>query len=236
MKILALDLESSYLLSGTWGIWQQNISLNQLFDYGSVICYSYKWLGQKEIYYHRWDEDDFLEHIHQALSESDAVLTYNGARFDLPMLNREFIKTGMRPPPPYTHIDLLKTVKKQFRFPSNKLQHVCQELGLGSKVSHEGFDLWVKCLAGDERAWQVMKKYNQGDVKLLEKLYHKLKPWISNHPSELNGCPRCGSNHLQQRGYRTTTSGVSYKRFVCVDCGAWSSDRVSEFKTEKKAI
>ncbi len=34
---------------------------------------------------------------------------YNGNRFDIPMLNKEFLEAGMPPPSPAKHIDLLQT-------------------------------------------------------------------------------------------------------------------------------
>jgi hypothetical protein len=77
----------------------------------------------------------------------------------------------------------LKVVRQHFRFPSNKLDYVAQELGLGSKEKHEGFELWVKCMQRDLAAWQKMEKYNIQDVILLEKLYTTLLPWIISTPS-----------------------------------------------------
>lgn len=224
MKILSLDLETMFSTVGTFGLFNQNIGINQILEDGHVICYAYKWLDEKDITFKRKEDQDFLTNIHEALTESDAILTYNGKRFDLPHLNREFVKAGLRPPAPYKHIDLLDTVKKQFRFPSNKLQHVAKELGIGSKVSHEGFELWVKCLEGNEAAWRTMEKYNIQDVKLLEKLYHRIKPWIKDHPNSMSGCPQCGSSHLQSRGVVRSKSST-YKRFYCVDCGTWSREK-----------
>ena len=78
---------------------------------------------------------------HDLLSEADVVVHYNGDKFDLPHLNREFVESGLGPPAPYASIDLLKTVKRKFRFPSNKLDYVVQKLRLGAKVSTGGYDL-----------------------------------------------------------------------------------------------
>mgnify|MGYP001183356513 CR=1 FL=1 len=238
MKILALDIENSYLLSGTWGIWNQNVGLEQLFDNGKVLCYSAKWLGKKDMMFAKHTEPYFLSSIHALLDEADAVLTYNGKKHDIPMLNREFIKAGMTPPSPYKQIDLLETMKKVFKFPSNKLQHVSDELGIGQKLKHEGFELWVKCLQEDKAAWATMKKYNMQDVKLLEKLYWKVQPWVGQHPNHnLYGntgvCPKCGGKHLQLRGKYVTQTGV-YSRLHCQDCGSWSRTRFTEVEKDAR--
>ena len=76
-----------------------------------------------------------------------------------------------------------------------------------------------------------MVTYNKHDVKLLEGVYEKLKPWITNHPNvniltnKQNSCPKCGSNHLQQRGYSTALVGKK-PRYHCQSCGGWSSGKI----------
>jgi DNA polymerase elongation subunit (family B) len=170
-----------------------------------------------------------LEYMHALLEEADAVVHYNGARFDIPTLNKEFVLEGMTPPAPFKQIDLMRTVKRQFRFPSNKLDYVCGALGLGTKVEHKGHKLFIECMDGDPRAWKIMKRYNKQDVVILERLYYALLPWIYNHPNynqftKLGAkpvCVNCGGKHLQSRG-TSKTKAYEYDRYQCVDCGAWS--------------
>ena len=138
------------------------------------------------------------------LDAADAVVHYNGTKFDIPTINREFIEYGFGPPSPYKHIDLLFTVKRRFRFQSNKLEFVAKKLKIGKKMEHEGHQLWIDCTINhDSSAWAKMREYNRQDVLLTEKLYDKLLPWIQSHPNhnlysdgtkEL--CPQCGNPHL----------------------------------------
>lgn len=231
MDILLLDIETAPMLADVWGLFNQNIGLNQLRDGGGLLCFSWKWLGEDAEYIrfmsdHEHGMERMLGVIHAQLAVADAVVTWNGDRFDLPMLNTEFIQAGLKPPAPYTSIDLLKTVKKRFRFPSNKLQYVSTALGFQGKTAHEGHGLWVKCMDGDPEAWKLMEEYNKQDVLLLEDLYWRLQPWIVNHPSraaeaDKHACPKCGSEHLQKRGYALTGQSV-YQRYQCQACGAWS--------------
>lgn len=237
-KILVLDIENSYIIGGVWGLWGVNLGIDQILDAGKVLCFASKWLGKKDITYVKHDEVHFLETIHALLDEADMVLTFNGRKHDIPLLNREFLKAGMKPPSPYKHIDLLETAKKQFKFPSNKMQHLLTELGLPNKLDHEGFKLWIKCLEDDPVAWAIMKKYNIQDVKVLEKLYNKILPWIVNHPnrsmySNSTVCPNCGGKHLTSRGYYRTQVGL-YRRLVCGDCGHWSRTRFTETDKETR--
>jgi DNA polymerase III epsilon subunit-like protein len=221
-------------------LFNQFHSIDKILQAGQVLCWAAKFVGSKEVKFARHDEPHFLTAIHAMLDEADAVITYNGKSFDVPHLNREFLRNGMAPPSPFKHVDLFLTVKKQFNFPSNKLAYVAKELGIGEKTEHEGFPLWIKCAAGDKNAWAKMRKYNLQDVILTEKLYHKLLPWVSGLPNRaLYGssnnpvCPVCGSTHIQQRGYYRTNTQM-YKRFQCQSCKAWGRSRFTEVAKEQR--
>lgn len=229
MKILLLDLETSPMTAHTWGLWKQDISLKQILASTEVICFGAKWYGKKQVVFksvHHHGKEEMLKSIHDLMNEADAVVGWNSAAFDVKHLKREFLEAGMTPPSPAKDIDLMKVVKSQFRFPSNKLDYVAQRLGVGAKVQHSGFDLWIRCMAGENKAWAEMKKYQIQDVELLVELYEKLLPWIPSHPSVglFEGiddvCTNCASSNLRQDGIYVGTTG-SYDRFQCEDCGKW---------------
>jgi DNA polymerase elongation subunit (family B) len=236
MKILLLDIETAPNTAYVWGLWKQNISISQIVDSSSMLCWAAKWLDEPEVMFSSilMGKKGMLKEIHKLLDQADAVVHYNGSRFDIPTLNKEFLEAGMSPPSPYAQIDLLRTARQQFRFPSNKLDYVGQALKLGKKVKHEGFELWIKCMNKDKEAWERMEEYNIQDVVLLEQVYHKFLPWIKNHPNKAlhdeseHSCPSCGSHKIQKRGYNVTAGG-KYQRYQCQACGTWSAER----KTEK---
>ncbi len=239
-KVLFLDVETSPNQAFVWGLYKQNIGINQMIDSSRVICWSAKWAGKSPVLYSGLNTDEHsvvIARMYELMEQADIVVTYNGDRFDLPTLKKEFLMHGLPPPAPSKSVDLYKVVKKQFRFPSNKLDYICQELGLGTKTKHTGFQLWVDCVNGDENTWKTMEKYNKQDVKLLELLYNRLTSWIGRslnsnvHGDGSNSCPACGSDHLQSRGYSVTLSGRS-KRYQCQSCGAWSKSTKSEKMTE----
>lgn len=149
MKILLLDIETAPHLAHVWGVWQQNVGMNQLLEPGYMLCWAAKWLGEKEVYFSsvRKGAGRMVKEIHQLMSEADAICTYNGNKFDLPTLNKEIFMAGLQPPAPSKSVDLLRVVKQRFRFPINKLDYVAQQLGIGAKVEHEGHELWIKCMA-----------------------------------------------------------------------------------------
>lgn len=227
VRTLLLDIETSPNLGYVWGLWDQNVGLNQLVETTDMMCFSAKWLGDPETMFfssHRDGHEQMVMDAWNLLSEADAVVHYNGRSFDIKHMNREFVTAGLGPPQPFKQIDLMLAVKKHFRFPSNKLEYVATALGLAGKEKHEGFDLWKKCLAGDPEAWARMGSYNRRDVTLLEELYARILPWISGLPNATlyggDGCPSCGSSAVEARGYAYT--GVSrFPQFHCRDCGSW---------------
>ena len=230
MKILLFDAETSPLTVYSWGLWQQNISIGQIIDSSYVMCWAAKWLGSNEMMFDsakRSGKKKMLKRLYNLLNEADAVIHYNGSKFDVPVVNKEFLLQGWSPPSSYQQIDLLKTARQRFKFPSNKLDYIAKALKVGGKTKHAGFQLWVDCIAGDTDAWNTMEEYNKNDVTLLEKVYWKLLPWIKGHPntSLYHGtpmaCPTCGSSSVVKRGFAYTQT-VKYQRYACKQCGAWS--------------
>lgn len=198
-----------------------------LIETSEVLCYAAKWYQEDEVFFdsiQNKSKKSMLKGVHKLVSEADAIVHYNGTSFDMPVLNTSFIECGFKPPAPYKNIDLLRVVRSQFKFTSNKMVHVAEKLGVGKKHDTT-FDLWVGCINNDPVAWEAMREYNIQDVTILEGMYEKLKPWIKNHPNVglyegSTVCPNCGSGHYQARGTAISSSG-SYQRYQCTDCGAW---------------
>lgn len=230
-KILLLDCETKPAKAFVWSLWDTNVPLEMLIEPGGIICVGAKWLGKKDsLFFSEWEHghESMIRAIHKLVSEADAVITYNGDAFDLPKLNGAFLIYGLTPPPPQTSIDVYKTIKKM-GFTSAKLAAVGPLLKLGSKVKHEGFRLWKGVMEGDEKAQRRMTKYCLQDVRLLERLYKVVRPFIKNHPHlgskvKSEACGACGSPKLQKRGFRRTRSFL-IQRVQCQDCGSWQDGK-----------
>lgn len=243
MKILLLDIETSPNTAHVWGLFKQSISINQIMESSYVMCWAAKWYEDDTVYFDsimKSKHKTMIGRIHKLIDEADAVLHYNGSKFDIPTLNKEFLLHGFKPPAPYKQIDLLRVSKNKFRFPSNKLDYVAQQLGLGKKTSHTGHELWIKCMAKDKEAWALMEEYNKNDVILLEKVYEKYKPWITNHPNHgtyVGGvcCPNCGGISYQRRGWAVTVAH-KYPRYQCKDCGSWFKGSLMDMDGNPKRV
>src|SRR5690606_14170778 len=222
-------------------LFKQFIGINQIVEPGRLICFAAKWLGETETHFYSEFKDGtvkMLEAAHNLLSNADVVVTYNGDRYDIKRLNNEFYTAGMSPPKPYNSIDLFKQNKGRFDFPSRTLDYLPQVSGVGNKAETGGFDLWLRCMAGEAEAWQTMEDYNRQDVALTEQVYLKMQPWLTNIPrlgmftGDAFSCPNCGGTDLTWDGY-THAFVQSYMAYKCNDCGAWA--RGSTPKGEKLA-
>lgn len=181
MKILMLDIETTPMKVYTWGLWDQNITIDQIIEPTEMLCFGARWLGSKKVIFksvHHDGKQAMLEELHKLMDEADVLVGWNSAAFDHKHINREFLENGFMPPSPVKDLDLMSITKANFQFPSNKLDYVAQALGVGAKVKHSGFSLWLRCMEGDDKAWKEMKKYQVQDVNLLIDLYYELLPWF----------------------------------------------------------
>ena len=232
-RILLVDIETFPILAHVWEVYEANAL--DVVTHSLISCFSAKWLGGKQITkalpdyagYKAGSEDDrrLVRDLWRLLDVADVVVWQNGDKFDRRKINARIIKHGMNPPSPYKTVDTLKEARRTFGFPSRKLDSMGEYLGIGRKVHTGGFLLWQKCMKGEAAAWKKFKQYCAQDVRLLEAIYLKFRPWMTSHPNvgvwaEDDCCPRCGSNKVQSRGsVRTVTT--QYQRGFCGSCGGW---------------
>ena len=238
-KILLFDIETMANRAWVWGKYEQNVIAFDLEWY--MISFAFKWLGGKQrkaraatlpnygLYKTEPENDKALcEDLWGLLDEADLVIGHNSDGFDLKKANARFLVHGLKPPTPYKSVDTLKVAKRYFKFTSNRLDDLGDVLRVGRKVQHGGFEMWKgAAFDGNMKDWRRMAKYNAQDVDLLESVYMKLLPWITQHPNlnllegTINCCPNCASSDLQKRGYSNTRVS-SWRQYQCQNCGAWS--------------
>jgi DNA polymerase elongation subunit (family B) len=242
LKTLYLDIETTPHEGTFWNLFPKYIPINQLRKPTAMLCWAAKFEGDREVIFRKQGDPDFISKVWEMLDEADAVVHYNGKAFDVKHINREFALNKLGPPSPYTQVDLLSTVRTNFKLASNKLDYVCRYFGLGNKVEHTGIELWYDCMEGDSRAWKLMEKYNRRDVVLLPKLYKFLRPWIKTHPNaglEIEStkpiCSTCSSTNVQSRGTYATKTAV-YGRFQCMNCKTWLRSRKQSKPTSDNVL
>lgn len=235
-KVLIFDIETTPLISYTWGIWEQDVI--KVKEDWYMLSFSYKWLGEKQTHvlslpdyktYKTEKKDDFqlCVDLWTLFDLADVVVAHNGASFDVKKANARFLQHELPPPQPYKIVDTKIVAKNVAKFDSNKLDDLGLLLVGEQKYKHSGFSLWLRCMAEkhDKAAWAEMCKYNKQDVVLLEKIYLRLRGWMTTHPKIFwdRPCKICNGKKFQLRGtVRTKTK--RYKRIQCQDCGTW--DRI----------
>lgn len=251
-KILILDIETSPIMASVWGLYDQNVGLEQIQADWHLLSFGAKWINSKEVIYMDQSkakdvEDDtpLLVKLHQLLNEADIVIGHNFRRFDQKKINARLIMQGFGPPSPYKIIDTLEIAKRHFAFSSNKLAFLSQHLCKFKKLEHAkfaGFKLWRQCLAGNKAAWKEMRLYNIRDIFSCEELYIKLRSWDSRHPAiglymtKDSVCPKCGSSKVEKRGFSYTAVG-KFQRVQCHGCMGWSRGAsMVNTKSERMAL
>lgn len=240
-KILFLDIETFPNVAYVWGKYQQDVI--RFKQQTCIATYAAKWhngpVFAKSLLDYRgyrpgsYDDKQLVTDLWRLFDEADIIVAHNGKSFDTKVCLGRFMVHGLKPPSPFKQVDTKEVASKLARFNSNKLDDLGQLFSFGKKIKTD-FDLWHGCINGEKASWAKMIKYNKMDVLLLEKLYNRLLPWISSHPSmavllRTDACPKCGAQKLQKRGEYATNTGV-YPRLRCMSCGGWSRGTKREFK------
>lgn len=235
-KICLLDIETSPIKAFAWEMFETNLS--HVIEPTFMLCFAYKWLGESKVHtralcdYPGYKKDKIndkalLADLWDVLDRADVIVAHNGDSFDLKKTNARFIVHGMAPPTPYKSVDTLKIARQNFKFDSNKLDNIGRYLKVGKKLAHTGMHLWLGCMDGDPASWRMMKRYNAQDVRLLEAVYERIKPWAKNHPiltaitpRKQLSCPTCLSSDVISRGFNIAKFKKT-PRFQCKGCGSW---------------
>ncbi|MGB3907545.1 MAG: ribonuclease H-like domain-containing protein [Methanomethylovorans sp.] len=119
-----------------------------------------------------------LEEIVEELPKYKALITFNGARFDLPFIKREFPEIKID----QLHIDLMYPLRRIGL--SGGLKKIEQVLGLSRSegtTGLSGFDavrLWREYERGNSRSLDLLIKYNHEDIKnlryIIDMVYDRL--------------------------------------------------------------
>ena len=179
-KVLIYDIETSPNIGWFWRSgYKQNVGPHQIIKERAVICVSYQWLGDNQVYNLTWDDkqdDRFLiEQFVEVLNESDLIVAHNGDRFDLKWLKTRALFHRIPMLPKYNQFDTLKVAKSKLYLNSNRLDYIAKFLGYEGKINTTP-DLWDKVvMKNDRKALNEMLDYCDEDVRQLTKVYNELK-------------------------------------------------------------
>lgn len=228
-RILLWDLETSPNLVTTWSLRIDGyLDPDNIVQERTILCAGWKWLHEKSVHSisikpsSPGNDRAIVAKMAKLIDSADAIVTHNGIQFDMPWLRTRAIKHGIALPPSTPHLDTKVMAARHCYFNSNKLNYLGKFLELGEKIPTQ-FSLWKKVMAGQPRAIADMAKYCRQDVRLLEAVYLKLRPYVEaklNHSLWIaGGCPTCGTGKLVGHGMRATRTQLQ-QRLRCISCGA----------------
>lgn len=249
-KILVFDIETSPIITYTWGLFDQTVGLNQIKQDWNIIAWAAKWYGDpasKVMYQDNrnaksiHDDKRLVQGLADLVNEADIVITQNGDYFDVRKLSARAIINGLDPIKRCKSTDIYKEGKRIFGFTSHRLEYISNTLNKKyKKLRHNeypGFELWKAVLDGEKRAWDVMKKYTIHDVLSTEEAYQKMQGWIRTqnlgaYYDEKLRC-RCGSTDLYKKGFVYTDMG-KYQGYKCKACGKRPKGSINLLSPEKR--
>lgn len=252
-KLGTLDIETAPIDGSVWGLFDQNIGLNQIVREWSILSFCFKPLGggKRDIVYMDTSAEadpradgELLKALWEILHDTDIVIAQNGKRFDMRKINARMILEGYAPYRPVKVLDTMLMARQVAAFTSNKLEWLSTYLSPRPKLKHKdfpGYELWAECLNGNPKAWASMRKYNIQDVLATEDVYKRLRPWVKGHVNvaaysdgEHMQCSVCGGDSLRRDERNAFTQVGEYRQYQCNDCGAWMRDRHTINSTAKR--
>lgn len=246
-KVLLFDIETSPLTAHIWSKWQNGVQDDAILEDWCILCFSAKWLFNEDVIAFRLTEEELInrddsrivKELWNLLNRADIVIAHNLERFDNKKANARFFKYQLGLPLPFQRIDTLLHARKKLAITSNKLDFLAQFLGVEGKMETPK-GMWKKVMQNDYSSLVSMDEYCQQDVRALEDVYLKLRPYIQPHPNlglyiteNTHSCPSCGSEDLKWGGEYTTMANV-YDAFRCNSCGSIGRSRTTKITKKSK--
>lgn len=251
-KILFYDIETSPLKAYIWGLGKQVVRHNQLdkehAQYG-IICITYCWNDDKQAQCISWDYDkqdskEVIKQFDKIIKQADFTIGKNNKRFDEKMINAVRMLKGLPGLPEWTKCsdDLEQQMRRYFRLPSQSLDYISDQLGLGGKIKME-FQDWIDIVEKNKngkKSLAKMIKYGKKDVedtrtiwnKLVQHFDPKFNYGVFKHGSHTSACKRCGSTDIRPNGSFMSGS-VRRQKFQCKDCRQYAGSRPMDWKKGK---
>lgn len=230
IKRLFFDIETAPMIVYSWRVgWKLNIGTDNIIKDWRIICISYKWEGEDTVHTLDWGkgmcDKQLLTDFIKLANTADEMVAHNGDRFDIKKIRTRCIFHRIPMFPDYKTLDTLKKAKSGFNFNSNRLDYIAKFLGVGAKLEHEGFNMWVKCMQGDKEALKAMISYCEMDIVVLEDVFLTMQNYIKHntHAGVINNnlkysCPCCGSENTTLVKNNVTAMGTIKRLMECDDC------------------
>jgi hypothetical protein len=169
-------------------------------------------------------EAEMLEAVRDRLVEADTLVTFNGRRFDWPILEARFIMSRMPLAPPANHTDLITTARRLWYRPLGTYRVAAIErhaLGIeraGDADSTLIPGMYLEYLrTGDAGPMEPVFAHNQHDVLFLLHLRRRVRRWIEGGEDPPPPVDWEGLGVLRLRAQETDGALESLRRALAVE-------------------
>lgn len=204
-------------------------------DSGFIFCMSYKDLGEKKVHTvvrdnvlpNPYNDKALCKQIYDVIRDADMIVTHNGKRFDIPFINTRLLINNLPPLPDMPHFDTCEVMFKRLKM-SGRLENASATFGWKLKKHSVEVQKWFRAAAGDKAMLKEIVRHCEIDVRLLEKVYMRLRPLGFKHPNiallteEPTKCPICGrKGTLKKNGFKLAIVKKA-QRYQCSSCGGYA--------------
>ncbi len=241
-KIIFWDVEMSLAKAGFFPnkLYRSYINLNHIIEEQKMVCICWKELGKSKVHSASILDDgdmssdlNVIKTFRDVVEDADILVAHNGNRFDIKLFNAKLMEHGLPPMPKLLTVDTIKESRSVAKLISHKLDYLGDFFGVGRKI-HNNRDLWRDILFNQDtdKALSQMVRYCKQDVKLLEKVYFKMLPYMKSHPNIADfhtmNCPKCNSSDVIKHKKRISAQGILKQQYQCKCCGSYFTQRTSE--------
>lgn len=241
LNILYWDLENSLMEGRFFRVRDENIPPHRITKHSHLLSIAWAFNDEQPQSMRLKPEDvktsndlALVVKMIELINKADAIVTYNGKRFDWGVLCTRALFYGLPPIKKVPHIDLFQDTKS-FRFPSRSMQAVSMYLGLDGKIATSGGMLWERCANwwdydDCEEALVSMEIYNRQDIVATRDLHYRLQGWgtsvnvgtVINEKTSDDSlrCIHCGSKNVSKMDKLAITAASSFQLYRCdeTDC------------------
>lgn len=158
-------------------------------DFGQMLSYCIKDSNSKEILGDIITKNDLVKNppgqadkrivrnCIRDLSKFDRIVTFYGARFDLPFLRTRAAVCGVDFPTygSLSHKDLWFVIRGKYKLSSNRLQNACKVILGKTNKTHIEPKHWHGALQGNKKSLKYIYEHNCWDVLDLQDLYERVE-------------------------------------------------------------
>ena len=239
-KILFYDIETTPLKAYVWGLGKQYVRHPQLdknYSRYGIICVTYCWNDGKKAKsidwgYEEQDTKKVIEEFDKIINSADHIIGKNSHRFDNRMINAARMFSGLPGLPQWIRYtdDLEQQMRKYFRLPSQSLDYISSELGLGGKIKME-FKDWINIVEKNNdglKSFNKMVKYGKKDVEDTRAVWNKLvehfepKFNYATFYDRMMACKHCGSYSTCINKTKRIGGNIRYQEYKCNKCGRYA--------------